>query len=329
MSCKTDESSVFDFSVHLSCERLYMPICHGTIMITDGRLDYLDCGIRMYDVKDVMKCSALRRNGQDGPLWIAFEVTSTTWETFASTHHPKFQQSLSVKGALDSRVDLVWATHGLNIYKIAEVPQKELQYWAYKASRVPDVVVIGFGSWSITGGFASDNESLNTFTDCVDEWVQASKVLQSLSQRTAVIAWAQSRSREFTAKDYAVNGWPGSNNDDEAPNNETANDDLYRVSYYTRHFSAGAEWADEAMHLALRNTNIIIWDSMLPSSLLNIKECQALHDAGMMEHPTYFAHACHDDIHPDSFTIRDEHTMILNLLCNHYMDSNGSHYCCP
>ncbi|XP_064122529.1 uncharacterized protein LOC135226749 [Macrobrachium nipponense] len=329
------------------------------LQITGGRLDYLDCGIRMYDAKDVMKCSALRRNGRDGPLWIAFvgdskmrdtfkgflnmtpnfnwhiyntsskEVTSTTWETFASTHHPKFQQSVSVKGALDSRVDLVWATHGLNIYKIAKVPQEELEYWAYEASQVPDVVVIGFGAWSITGGFASDHESLNPFTDCVDEWMKASKVLEILSRRTPVIAWAQSRSREFTAKRYAVNGWSGSNTDDESLNNETANDRFYRVSYYTRHLSTGAEWADEAMHVALLNSNIIIWDSMLPSGLLNIKECQSLYDAGMMEHPTYFAHACHDDIHPDQFTIRDEHTMILNLLCNHHMDNNGSRYCCP
>ena len=82
-------------------------------------------------------------------------------------------------------------------------------------------------------------------------------------------------------------------------------------------------------HMALRRTEVIIWDSTIPTSLLNVRECHVLHEAGMSHHPLYQdpLHSCSDLVHSDNLTNQDEITMLSNLLCNEYLTKEGK-YCC-
>ncbi|XP_064122660.1 uncharacterized protein LOC135226902 [Macrobrachium nipponense] len=324
--------------------------------ITGGRLSYLDCSIRLYDEAEVKKCSALRQKGQDGPLWIAFygdskirdkfvnflemtrnfnwhiynntikEKTSTTWKAY-STAHKKIHYSVSVAGDHDAKLDFIWAGKGLDIYNKSEVTGSELKFWAHNASRVPNLVIVGFGSWTVVSGSVTDRESLNQFSECADVWQSMAKVLSVLAARTNVLAWAQSRTREFTALSR-INAVKVNKEDFSKQQRGTVLvQQLDHILHYSRLFSSTAEWIDEVMHMALQDTGVTIWDSTLPMNLLNIQECQVLHDSGMTWHPTYTDHSCHDDIHSDAYTVRDENMMIINLLCNPFIEGNGT-YCC-
>ncbi|XP_064122530.1 uncharacterized protein LOC135226750 [Macrobrachium nipponense] len=339
-------------------ERLIIPHKMVSTLITGGRLSYLDCRIRLYDAADVKKCSALRRKGQDGPLWMAFygdskvrdkfamflektpnfnwyiynntlkEKTSTTWKAYNLIHGYKMQHSLSVAGDQDAKLDFIWAPRGFEIYNKSAPRGNELEFWAYKAPRVPSVVVVGFGSWSMSSGATTDSETLNKYSDYADVWRSMAKVLSVLAARTNVLAWAQSRSRDYVVVSRvnaaSMNQEPGSKKHEKAALIQK----LTRLLHYTRLFSSTAEWTDEVMHMALRNTGVTIWDSTMPMNLLNIQECQVLHDSRMTAYLTYFDHSCQDDIHSDSYTVEDENMMLINLLCNQYVGKVEGTYCC-
>ncbi|XP_066947046.1 uncharacterized protein [Macrobrachium rosenbergii] len=245
--------------------------------ITGGSLNYLDCRIRLYDAANVKKCLVLRQKGQDGPLWMAFygdskvrdkfimflemtpnfnwyiynntlkEKTATTWKAYTLIHGHKIHYSVSVAGDQDAKLDFIWAPRGFEIYNKSVPSGNELEFWAHKAPRVPNVVVVGFGSWSFISGATTDSETLNQFSDYTGVWRSMAKVLSVLAARTNVLACAQSRSRDYTVVSR-INAASVSQGEDSKKHEKTALiQKLARLLHYSRLFSSTAEWIDEVM----------------------------------------------------------------------------------
>ncbi|MPC94768.1 hypothetical protein E2C01_089952 [Portunus trituberculatus] len=60
------------------------------------------------------------------------------------------------------------------------------------------------------------------------------------------------------------------------------------------------------------------WDSSLPLSLAENRECEELYLRGLTTHPIYNDpfHRCYDSYHSGGVTLGDQVTMLLNLVCN-------------
>ncbi|XP_069173005.1 uncharacterized protein [Procambarus clarkii] len=82
-------------------------------------------------------------------------------------------------------------------------------------------------------------------------------------------------------------------------------------------------------HLHYRVTGALQWDSSLPFNLANLRECKQLRDAGLSKYPIYHDGwwKCNDIHHSAYETNNDEIQMLLNMLCNPYLDTPPQ-YCC-
>ncbi|XP_050690758.1 uncharacterized protein LOC126982609 [Eriocheir sinensis] len=60
------------------------------------------------------------------------------------------------------------------------------------------------------------------------------------------------------------------------------------------------------------------WDTILPLSLAESSECEELFLSGLTHHSLYTSEflRCKDDIHASTVTLKDQVTMLLNLVCN-------------
>ncbi|KAK7076779.1 hypothetical protein SK128_003628 [Halocaridina rubra] len=324
-------------------------LSRSRLQITGGSLPYIDCDIKLYTSSDIKQCISRRQHLSHAP-WIAFvgdskmrvkfnrfvstnvnfnwriynasseQATSTSWKSYFLRNPKKYQHSLSVQGYRGTRLDFIWATKGLTTHRGFDVPEPQLKKWAYEAKRVPDVVIVGFGMWTMHEEFLLRLPSLRSVSSIAELWLNVAQVLEDLATRTTVIAWCQTRTREIAAIDYVT---------EEAINLSFA-ERLKRILHYSRTHSWASEWIDEVMHMALGYTKgVIIWDTTVPFSLANIKECKDMHAVGHSNHTAYCSppHLCCDFVHNDLLTLDDENTMILNLLCNKFTSGNKN-YCC-
>ncbi|XP_063851911.1 uncharacterized protein LOC135095104 [Scylla paramamosain] len=71
------------------------------------------------------------------------------------------------------------------------------------------------------------------------------------------------------------------------------------------------------------------WDTSLPLSLAENRECEELYLRGLTTHPAYnnFSLKCTDNIHSGGVTLGDQATMLLNLVCNSVLGTREE-VCC-
>ncbi|XP_064085402.1 LOW QUALITY PROTEIN: uncharacterized protein LOC135200727 [Macrobrachium nipponense] len=71
------------------------------------------------------------------------------------------------------------------------------------------------------------------------------------------------------------------------------------------------------------------WDTLIPFSLAEIRECHEMFERGYGNQPFYkgSARRCNDPTHSGDITNSDLVTMMLNLLCNTVLEAEGD-YCC-
>lgn len=70
------------------------------------------------------------------------------------------------------------------------------------------------------------------------------------------------------------------------------------------------------------------WDTSLPLSLAENRECEELYLRGLMYSPTYnYLLKCTDNIHAGGVTLGDQVTMLLNLACNSVLGARDG-LCC-
>ncbi|XP_068210556.1 uncharacterized protein [Palaemon carinicauda] len=157
-------------------------------------------------------------------------------------HHTRKFQTVSVVGERDTRIDFVWATKGLKTYGTysGNEPERQLEEWAYKTEKVPDVVVVGFGPWIITEEFTLRQESLRGSVNLLDEWQPVAKVLNALSKRTMVLAVCQTRPRQTAIFEYVTKTHP-----------TTQTGKLFRLLHVTRQEPWASDWMDETMSIEI------------------------------------------------------------------------------
>lgn len=71
------------------------------------------------------------------------------------------------------------------------------------------------------------------------------------------------------------------------------------------------------------------WDTSLPLNLASINECEQLHQQGFQLDPIFLNTLlnCIDSFHAGFITLRDQATMLINLICNSLLDSPGTACC--
>lgn len=71
------------------------------------------------------------------------------------------------------------------------------------------------------------------------------------------------------------------------------------------------------------------WDTSLPLSLAENRECEELFHSGLIHHPLYNSSyfRCNNDNHAGTVTLTDQVTMLLNLVCNSMLGEHEG-LCC-
>ncbi|ROT67040.1 hypothetical protein C7M84_014909 [Penaeus vannamei] len=210
----------------------------------------------------------------------------------------------------DLRVTLVWApyasftappspTYRMRVTKFEEWLEQEV---------VPDVVVMGLGTWFLLQRQGLDE--LAPYTEAEFLLRPLVEPLARLARRTRVLWWHQSRYRWFNLEGGGGTPWQ-----DMLTHNQ---------------FRDSIPLMDAWLWLAVfRNTGMWQWDSTVPFNLANYRECYDLWKLGLSKDKIYKSRwwHCGDDHHSSYETNADEIQMLLNLLCNAYIASREQ-YCC-
>ncbi|XP_071548367.1 uncharacterized protein [Panulirus ornatus] len=189
----------------------------------------------------------------------------------------------------------------------------QLEEWVV-AEVIPDVIVLGFGTWMLL--MRQYHDELAPFTE-LDNLVQPLvKPLTLLASRTHLLVWSQSRYRWF-------------NFEGEVAPVETEYKEFWKQTLYLNQFRDAIPTLDTWLWRILGSTGAWRWDSTLPFNLANIQECLLLKDAMLWDNPIYTGTwwNCADVHHSSYETNSVEIQMLLNLLCNSYL-ADDREYCC-
>ena len=79
-----------------------------------------------------------------------------------------------------------------------------------------------------------------------------------------------------------------------------------------------ASWAQDHLVPKADDSGVWWWDTSLPLSLAESRECEELFYRGLTHHPIYKSLfiKCTDDNHAGNVFLGDQVTMLLNLVCN-------------
>lgn len=220
----------------------------------------------------------------------------------------------------DLRVTLVWAPCGTTMdHPTARDGRKVTKLHDLLLSKVvPDVVVMGFGTWPLL--MREYDDEIVPFSEMDVLFRPLTQIVAALAARTRVIFWRQSRYRGFN---YDRDAHPSA-----LPWNEDPRGCWTNFLYYNQ-FEDSIPLVDRWLWEILRRTGAWLWDSALPFNLANLKECQQLREAGYYNHTVYQSRwwNCFDVHHAAYETNSIEIQMLLNLLCNAHLDT-PAHYCC-
>ncbi|KAG7161830.1 uncharacterized protein LOC121874669 [Homarus americanus] len=234
-----------------------------------------------------------------------------------------FKELLEKNVPLDSydlRVTLVWAPYGslenISSSGIGTDGHKvtKLEDWV-TSEVVPDVIVVGFGTWHIL--MRQTHGELEPFTKLHLLGHPLVHTLTQLAHMTRLLSWSQSRYRWFNLESDDVSRY------------NTPPEDYFGHLLYMNQFNDTIPLVDTWIRTMLRSTGAWQWDTTLPFNLANLKECQALRRAGFYNHSFYKGRwwNCNDVHHASYETNSVEIQMLLNLLCNTYLTNTQQHCC--
>ncbi|KAK3892723.1 hypothetical protein Pcinc_003413 [Petrolisthes cinctipes] len=213
------------------------------------------------------------------------------------------------------RLTMVWATRGSKSGAPLDEGEKisKLEEWG-KAEVVPDVVLVGFGKWSLMSREKIGME-LEPFTALHSLSRPLLEPLTRLAQITPVILASQGRYRWHN---YRSTNSPVLDNERE----------LHRIIYQSQ-VTDSIPYLDAWLWTLLKSTGIWRWDSTLPFNLASLKECDLMRDAGFSNHPFYTNRwwNCEDPHHSSYETNTNEIQMLFNMLCNPYLSTDNRHCC--
>nr|XP_027239244.1 uncharacterized protein LOC113830238 [Penaeus vannamei] len=234
---------------------------------------------------------------------------------FNSTMFPLHDSDVPLE-SYELRVTLVWAPLASVVHSpltSEKMKINKLKEWE-KQEVIPDVIVVGFGTWMLL--MKKTKDELVPYTEAEHLIRPLVSQLTHLSARTRVLWWHQSRYRWFNFE-----------NDIAGNDVETF---LWQKKIDMNQFSDGIPFMDAWLWLtSLRGTGMWQWDSTVPFNLANHRECLLLRSSGLHEENMYFGRwwNCQDVHHSSYETNQDEIQMLLNLLCNPYL-APDSQYCC-
>ncbi|XP_066956013.1 uncharacterized protein [Macrobrachium rosenbergii] len=220
-------------------------------------------------------------------------------------------------GTYQFRLSLVWAPDGSekgHPFNRKGKRVRKILEWVNTDS-VPDVVVIGYGKWPLL--LREYEDELVPFTELDYFSRPLVDVVQKLAAKTLVLLWSQSRYRwfNFESKKYS----PG----------KDGLKDYWTTILQVNQFSHAIPLIDSWLWTIFRVTGVWQWDSTLPFNLANLRECKVLNDLGFDNSSLYHGRwwACKDIHHSAYETSHIEIQMMLNYLCNSYVDPDKG-YCC-
>ncbi|XP_068227537.1 uncharacterized protein [Palaemon carinicauda] len=214
------------------------------------------------------------------------------------------------------RLSFVWAPEGSekgHPFNRRGEKVKKIHEWI-DTDAVPDIIVIGYGKWPFL--LREFEDELVPFTELDYFSRPLVDVVQKLASRTLVLLWSQSRYRwfNFESKKYP-------------PGNDLKNHWLTIMK--VNQFSHSMPLIDTWLWTIFRGTGAWQWDSTLPFNLANLRECKVLNNLGFDKSSIYKGRwwACSDIHHSAYETSHIEIQMMLNYLCNGFVDSKKG-YCC-
>ncbi|MPC24776.1 hypothetical protein E2C01_017870 [Portunus trituberculatus] len=166
-------------------------------------------------------------------------------------------------------------------------------------------------------------------------WAAGQEALPHLlviSKTTRVIMTSQSRRKMFTAHGK-LRLFSMSHGDPAYDWGEAVF--LHYLRRDSRHFPPpsrhGRHVSQPRDHLVpdMEDSGVWWWDTTLPLSLAENRECEELYLRGLEHSPTYSSYIlkCTDDIHAGGVTLGDQVTMLLNLVCNSVLRARDG-LCC-
>ncbi|XP_042876670.1 uncharacterized protein LOC122256209 [Penaeus japonicus] len=213
--------------------------------------------------------------------------------------------------------------------------------WVHGSKPPPDVVIIGYGSWTL---YAPQYTNLPFSGIDVLHFLwrthqTVGPLLQELSLKTLVLFHAETRQRP-----HATGKTPSPRI--QLPRMAMFSDALYDWSeMILRHFlekhtrdshpsqllPPGRKplGGGDASAMQSRHEGVWWWDSTLPHHFATVLECNELHRRNLSRRQEYLdpRNNCQDQIHAGTSTRYLEVQMLLNLLCNSHVTSAG-HFCC-
>ncbi|CAL4162793.1 unnamed protein product, partial [Meganyctiphanes norvegica] len=339
------------------------------LQVLNGRVPYLPCKIKYYTADDVSTCVSSRKAAGIS-TWLAFVGTSKMREKLHqflvllpdSLYYIYFIKDKQVRkedflDALNNKVwgnydvigytndkfhnnetqqiklTVMWEAYGtgrLYSLKRTDHPSTSFHKWATDES-IPDVIVIGLGTWYLIEPATSVNvvNQLEPF-DVLDyntrKW---QGTLQQITKRTKVLLWAHGRYRQYDLLSEhrplgnisQVNGW-------------------FKSMVYRHDLSYAIGYMDSWIaRIILRNSRVWRWDSSLPFHYANIRDCSSWRQSavdgsfrnGTLKYNKHYKGTwwrCADSHHSSYQTNHDEAIMLLNMLCNPYSTQQSEDICC-
>ncbi|XP_063592432.1 uncharacterized protein LOC134769590 [Penaeus indicus] len=232
---------------------------------------------------------------------------------------------------------------------MSEVSQ--LRRWARGEEPAPQMLILGYTSWTIHQHRVMENQ-LAVQERLLEMHQAIVPHLQKLSERTRVLVLPQSRVRPHGQTIMIKRADISNSNFDWSEKMFLQVLQRYNTRFGTRReLVSGSPAAkgepprndrtpDEGTNDLLRSSRDQLipgttapglwwWDSSLPINLAEIEECNELHRRDLADDLAYTGPPlqCVDQHHTGSGTNNDLVTMLLNLLCNSFLEVKGD-VCC-
>ncbi|KAK8406013.1 hypothetical protein O3P69_007023 [Scylla paramamosain] len=223
---------------------------------------------------------------------------------------------------------------------------KQLARWAAGQETPPHLLVLGYAAWATRKMEAYLCDALSFLADMHQI---VATLLQQISQRARVVVTSQNRYKVKTS---------AAPHESSIPLGDPTFDwseamFLYHVRRYSLHRPPSPAFGTRAGipkfpariikarldnnsqrhrdHLVpeVEESRVWWWDTSLPLSLAENRECEELYLRGLTSHPVYNSsfHRCYDDNHAGTVTLGDQVTMLLNLACNSVLGAREG-VCC-
>ncbi|ROT85934.1 hypothetical protein C7M84_003690 [Penaeus vannamei] len=218
------------------------------------------------------------------------------------------------------------------LFRVSE-ERKLLLAWINGSLPPPDLVVIGYGSWTLYSPqyLNSPMDNLNPLSGLLRIHQLVSPLLQKLSRKTLVLFHAESRQRPLPPWQTLI------------PAMQLARLGMFTDGLYDwsemmiRYFleKRSRDLWDQVRLLGRKNLDgedaegVWWWDSTLPYHSATVLECNDLQRRNLTHWEEYRdpRNNCEDQVHAGGNTRYLEVIMLLNLLCNSHMASED-HFCC-